>query len=559
MLRFIFMLCAGLLFSDAAEASLRAWLDRSEIALGETVTLNIEVQGAGAAAPDFSILDGEFERRGSSSSSQISLSNGQRSAVTLFAVSLQPRREGQLEVPSIQVGADRTPPLALKVGPSPIDTDSGGDVFLEASVSPAELYVQEQAIYSVKLFYAVSLWDGQLEAPAAEGLQAYRLGDDLKYQVERAGRRYSVIERRFALVPQRSGELEVAAARFDGTGLDRGGYGGLLGSAGIRLSARGKPITLTVRPQPAAAATPWLPAESLQIELSGGSLPDEVAMGEPINLGLTVTARGLVPAQLPEIELPEIEGAATYPDQASTRDLSNADGLGAERMRSFAIVPQRAGELRIPPIRLSWWDVAADAARVAELPSRVVRVLPAAGAADGVAANDPLGAKPAIGHGSEGAVQGQSHGWESWLPQASYGPAWPWALLSVLLALGWWRTARRRPLPHAAAALPTPSTPPRLRLPEALRSADPAAAAAALRAAHPGGRKPSLSALAEDLQDAQQKAVVLALEQHLFGAAEKNSAELLAELGRAFRNGPRWREEGVARKADATGFPPLYG
>lgn len=561
MLRLIMVLCLALVWSGGADAALRAWLDRSEIAFGETVTLNIEVQGAGAAAPDFSALDRDFERRGSSSSSQISLVNGQRSAVTLFAVSLQPRREGDVEIPSIKVGADTTPPLALRVGPSPIDTDSGGDVFLEATVAPTELYVQSQAIYSVKLFYAVSLWDGQLEAPAADGLQSYRLGDDLKYQVERGGRRYSVIERRFALVPQRSGELEVAAARFDGTGLDRGGYGGMLGSSGIRLSARGKPITLRVKPQPSGASTPWLPATSLQIEQVGGPLPDEVPLGQPVNLGLSVTARGLVPAQLPELSLPDVEGAAVYPDQASTRDRSDGDGLGAERTRSFAIVPQRAGVLRIPAIRLNWWDVEADVARVAEIPERSIRVLPAAGAQPmdaGGAATEIDAAASQQGRGEDpSATQGAR--FDDWLQRIGPGSAWPWILLSALLGLGWWRSARRRPSPVGEASPASPTASPAPRLAEALGKADLPAVAAALRAGCPAGAGRPLSSLAAILDDPQQRQAALELEQHLFGPAGKQPDELITRLRKAFRSGPRWRSQEQALRSHPGGFPPLYG
>jgi hypothetical protein len=186
------------------------------------------------------------------------------------------------------------------------------------------------------------------------------LGDDLKYQVERSGRRYSVIERRFALVPERSGEFSLPPPRFEGTGTDRGGYGGLLGSAGVRLSASGDALTLNVRPRPQGAADPWLPASALSLQLVGEAPPQQVRVGEPLSLGLQLSAQGLLPAQLPELELPAIDGAAVYPDQASSRDRSSAEGLASERFRRFAIVPQRAGELQLPALRVPWWDVQSD-------------------------------------------------------------------------------------------------------------------------------------------------------------------------------------------------------
>lgn len=540
----ILVLCIG---PGPVHAQVRAWLDRAEIALGETVTLNIEVQGAGASAPDFSLLDAEFERRGSSSSSQISLVNGQRSATTLFAVSLQPRREGRISVPPLRVGSETTPALEVRVGPSPIDTGSGGDVFLEATLSSADVYVQQQVIYALKLYYAVSLWDGQLDAPAADGVRSYRLGEDLKYQVERGGRRYSVIERRFALVPERSGEIALPPARFDGTGLDRGGYGGLLGSAGIRLSAAGPALSLQVRARPDGAAEPWLPATTMSLQTTGEVLPDVLRVGEPLSLGVQLRASGLVPAQLPEIELPAIDGAAIYPDQASTRDTSSAEGLAGERFRRFALVPQRAGVLELPALRIPWWDVASDQQRWAELPPRSIRVLPGAATDAAEAAPATASSPPEVTQDDVGA-QG---------PGGAPAPAlWMLATALVGTVLGWYlgRRGRDGNVPparqeHPVRSIPTDS------LAEALRSGELPRVAAALRAAAPGPK-----AISSQLDSPDQRDLAAQLERLLYASSpDVQAAELLAGLRKAFAGGAQWRSKPSSGSGRASPFPPLYG
>ena len=49
----------------AYAASVRAWLDRGSMQLGETVTLNVEVSGdANAAQPDLTALAQDFELLG---------------------------------------------------------------------------------------------------------------------------------------------------------------------------------------------------------------------------------------------------------------------------------------------------------------------------------------------------------------------------------------------------------------------------------------------------------------------------------------------------------------
>jgi len=84
------------LFVLAANAQTRAWLDRDRIALGETPTLNIQADQAPATGPDYSPLLRDFDVSGNSSSRQFELVNGVASQHMLFAVALQPKREGLL-------------------------------------------------------------------------------------------------------------------------------------------------------------------------------------------------------------------------------------------------------------------------------------------------------------------------------------------------------------------------------------------------------------------------------------------------------------------------------
>src|SRR5690606_5240217 len=66
------------LFAPPAHAqSVRAWLDRDRIALGETATLNIEVEGNATEGPDYSPLLGDFRLGGHTSRRSFEMSNGQ--------------------------------------------------------------------------------------------------------------------------------------------------------------------------------------------------------------------------------------------------------------------------------------------------------------------------------------------------------------------------------------------------------------------------------------------------------------------------------------------------
>jgi hypothetical protein len=321
----------------------------------------------------------------------------------------------------------------------------------------------------------------------------------------------------------------------------------------VRLSASGDALTLNVRPRPQGAADPWLPASALSLQLVGEAPPQQVRVGEPLSLGLQLSAQGLLPAQLPELELPAIDGAAVYPDQASSRDRSSAEGLASERFRRFAIVPQRAGELQLPALRVPWWDVQSDRLRWAELEPHSVEVLPAPGVAaapagersGAAAADDAVAAADTDVPASNQARGGSPPRLSIWMLAAG--------LTGLLLG---WALGRRRPLAAAlsrspAAAVGTP--PAAAALAQALRAGDLNAIAAGLRAAAPEPLR-----WIEALQEPAQREAAAALLRQLYAPTPGPLDPLLASLREAFAHGPRWRSHEAARLQRAEDYPPLY-
>ncbi|HUH31163.1 MAG TPA: BatD family protein, partial [Rhodanobacter sp.] len=80
----------------AHAVDVQATLDRSTVQLGETVTLNVRIEGAASdvAAPDFSVLNGDFAVLGSSQNRSVSIVNGVRHAELTFGVALRPSHAG---------------------------------------------------------------------------------------------------------------------------------------------------------------------------------------------------------------------------------------------------------------------------------------------------------------------------------------------------------------------------------------------------------------------------------------------------------------------------------
>ncbi len=529
--------------SSAATAQVRAWLDRSAVSLGETVTLNVE--GGSGGEPDFSVLENDFRIVHRSTNSQVQIVNGAMARTNLWAVALEPRREGVIGIPAIPVGNARTQPLTLTVRPVTRGSAADGDdVFLEVDVDVATPYVQQQVGYTVRLFYAVPLLEGNLDEPVGEGMQVRRVGQDTNFSREIDGRRYNVVERRYALTPERSGRLAVRGVTFRGR-LARGAQPHSFFSQGMPVTIGSDEVALDVRPAPASAPTPWLPARDLALRDDAERLRREVKVGDALELTLVAEARGLSAEQMPELTLPAIAGAEIYPDQ-ETRETREADGqLIGQRTRKFAIVPLREGRLEFPERSLSWWNVQTDKAQRNTLPAFALDVLPAS---VNLVATAPTGevADAGAAAASPAASSANLRLWQ--VSAAVFALAW-------LLTLAAWRlSARRAAAPDRREDKTSRPASWRPELAHALARNDLPAARRALLRLRPGLR--SLETLATQLADPAQRDAVRALERALYRGDE--SEGLTERLRSAFARSPVFVEEAHPVPDARERLPPLY-
>lgn len=541
-----------------ATAEVRAWLDRDRIGAGETATLNIQTDDPGVRTPDYSPLGRDFDVSGNTSSRQFEMINGATRTRLLFAVALQPRRDGALTIPPLRVGGEQTRPLTLQVtAAAPAPARAGGVVFIETRADADAPYVQQAVGYTVRLYYATSLISGQLDQDDPEGASLQRVGDDLQYQRDVGGKRYTVVERRYLLIPEHSGAITIPGARFRGQGVG-GFFDDLFGDGQRNLSARAAPRTLQVRAMPDNAPQPWLPLNGLALQYL--SAPQAARAGEAATVTVELRADGASGTQLPELELGGVDGAQVFADPPQVEESFEQGRPRVRVVRKFSVVPARAGHLRIPGPRMAWWDVRAGAQRTASLPDLALEV--AAGA--GGARDRNASASTAASASNSG--QGDGGPWVR-VPFVQ-GAVQPWALATVLFALLWLGTLfwalHRKPQASApvraggadgagakaAARERGAATAPALG--KALAGGDLVAITAALLAAAPSPA-PDLDAVLRQLDDPAQREAVVALQRARWGQGDARQA--LSALRAAFAGAPQWKH---ADRARAPLLPPLY-
>jgi hypothetical protein len=343
-------------------------------------------------------------------------------------------------------------------------------LFLDTQVDTPSPYVQQPFTYRVKVSYREPPRRATLSEPQANGATIEQRGDDQSTTEMVEGHRYTVIERRYLVVPQRSGPITIGSPRLEAVvpdsrpGARRSPFADLdemLGGrvfqgmpampdlgAGRRVVERGPDRTLEVRPQPAGTGTPWLPAQSIQLADQWSPSPPRLRVGEPVTRTLTITAQGATAAQLPTLDGGSPDGVKVYPEPPSSEDLAGGGPPAALKTLKMALVPTRAGPLTLPEIRLHWWDTVEDRQRVAVIPQRTLEVEPAAGAASTPEPSPgsipapiptPIPAAP-VSQGEPDKASSKpgdvtrAPAWHVLLDGYGAGP-WPW--LSLLLGLGW--------------------------------------------------------------------------------------------------------------------------
>lgn len=378
---------------DVEPARLLAYVDRNEISMGQTVTLTIRVDAAlGNVRPQIGGLSQDFEQVGGiSTRSNYTSVNGNVQSWTEYTIRLRPRRTGTLEIPSFRVDSEVTTPITITVSDTPQDDGNEGDeIFLSSSISKDEIYVQEELIYTIRIYYSVGFDQGaQLSTPEVGDAVLQQLGRDENFQEVVGGIGYNVTERRYVIYPQSSGELTIPPVYFSAT-VGRRGFNRFTPNRSVReINLASEQHSVTVKPRPANfPGQTWLPSSELSLEETWSSQDRTISVGDAITRNIEITAHGLSSSLLPGMDYEPVPGLRFYPDQPVREDSADRDGVIGIRREGTAIVASRPGEYELPELRLPWWNTTTDSLEVAVLPARMITVLPATGS-DGEPVGDP--------------------------------------------------------------------------------------------------------------------------------------------------------------------------
>jgi hypothetical protein len=374
-----------LLAATTARAGVTARVDRNTIDLNESFLLEVVVDSDINIEPDISALEEIVEVGQRSQLSNTMYVNGEITRSRTWTYQLMAKKTGQFEIPPVLVGTEQSEPILITVR-QPVSSPPGeADVFITSEVDFDQTYVQAQILYRIKVYRAVPTRQPALRDPVFGGAEVLieRAGDERSYDARLNDRTYNVVERVYAIFPQESGEVTISPARFEARVLRDGRITG-------RKVFESESQTINVMPIPAPPTefphAVWLPAHDLQLSESWSRDVEELSAGEPITRTITISALGQLETQIPAIELPDVDGVNIYEDRPELSRRIEPGGIRGVRNEQYAMIAANSGTMRLPELKLPWWDVASGEWRMASLPERGLSV---------VSSGEPVVADPA--------------------------------------------------------------------------------------------------------------------------------------------------------------------
>jgi hypothetical protein len=373
-----------------ADVSVTLRLDRKEATLADSITMVISVSGTrkSDSEPILKGLEAFTVTRGGTSS-RVEIINGKVNAGVDYTYALQPKKTGTFTIGPAHVKVkDRTiksnTVTLMIVEPAQSSGVDRGPLFLSAALSSKKVYVEEQAIYTLKLYLQARISDISLNLPEAEHLAFKQLGKPIEYQGVYKGQSYQVLEVRYALIPSKEGIYGIRPARMSMTVSQprRRSPRSLFDDSFFSFSS-GRPMTITSEPLELSVLP--LPQEKQPADFSGlvGTYeiqstlePSEIKAGESATLTVLLRGRGNV-TRIPDLKLPELEQIKNYADQPVLKEETDERGLSGSKTMKWALVPEKEGTFQIPSLSVSFFDTTSNQYRLIKTPLLSLSVLPA--------------------------------------------------------------------------------------------------------------------------------------------------------------------------------------
>ena len=246
------------------------------------------------------------------------------------------------------------------------------DIILRSSVTPAEAWVGQRTLLHIEVLGAdgwAQITDmGEPEIPGTYVMRTESQGTRLSETI--GGTSYTGQRYQLSLYCQRAGQVAIPALPATVTVKRWGATPPEISREAIIPAA-----SLICRLPPGAGGIRDLISTTrLEAHQKWSSKSTTVDLGDAVTRTVTLRAVDVSGMAFPPVRHPEIEGVGIYPGEPSVTDTANRGTLEGERVEEVTYVLETPGQVALPAIVLSWWDIDDRVLRRIELPGHELAV-----------------------------------------------------------------------------------------------------------------------------------------------------------------------------------------
>ena len=310
---------------SSARISVNLKLDRREATPMDSIRMTINLSGSRKSSSNPVIKGLEsFSVTSGGTSSRVEIINGKINSGVDYTYFLQPREPGTYTIGPAEVTVKgkiylSNTEILRVIKPKPSAGEGRGPIFLTASLSSPQAYLEEQIVYSLKLYRLVKVSDVSLGLPKIDHITFKQLGNPLEYRSIHNDQSYQVLEVRYALIPSREGVYAIDPATMNMTAFQPRGRSsrGMFDdpffsfSSGRPITLSSDPLELTVIPLPKKGSPDNFSGLVGTFQMDFQLAPSEIKAGESATLTVILKGRGNV-SRMPDLKLPEMNRIKFY-------------------------------------------------------------------------------------------------------------------------------------------------------------------------------------------------------------------------------------------------------
>lgn len=344
-----------------------------DIALGETIKLTLTLDNAAkTGSPNLMPLLKDFEVLSTARAYSFANINGKTSSKAQWTIIIKPKRAGKITIPAINIGNEQSQPFDINIQATNTDNttkfnNASTYTILKTKINETKPFINQQTIYTVKLYNRQQLFDGQYKAPEVDNALIVPLGEGKTYQTTLNGEIYNIEEISYAIFPQHAGTLKITPPEFTAEVID--------GFSPTRIHLKANPTVLNVKPLSTKKnIETWLAAENVTLKEEYDYPQTNYVAGDTFVRNITLKASGMVAELLPKLAFSNTDTFNVYVNKPKLKNTLVNGQIIATATYKITYLLTKAANTEIPSIKLPWYNIDTKTNMLETLPAKSLTI-----------------------------------------------------------------------------------------------------------------------------------------------------------------------------------------